>query len=244
MFRFYPVIIIIQLFCLYHASTNKHDQKWFWIILFFPLIGGLIYLYEHVYRKPDLNNLAEGVKGAVTPNYAIKKLEKAVKYSNTIENRTRLADHYASDGRYEEAIDLYNSCLEGFNKNDTFTLIKLLEANFLNENFEEAVAVGNQINGQKVFEDREERASYAWALHKIGQSDKALKCFESMDGPFSNYPQRIAYCKFLLETDEYDKAMEIADEMREEFLRMDRRERRQKSDYQSNVEAFIKANRS
>ena len=43
MFRFYTPILILQVFCLYHAYKNKSENWWYFLILMFPLIGSLIY---------------------------------------------------------------------------------------------------------------------------------------------------------------------------------------------------------
>ncbi len=74
MFRFYTPIILLQAFCLYHAYKRNEEQKWFWIILIFPAIGCLIYLYHTFYSKENIEDLTEGVKTSFINNYKIDKL--------------------------------------------------------------------------------------------------------------------------------------------------------------------------
>ncbi len=76
---FFPIIIMLQVVCLLHAYRNGSDQKWYWLILFYPIIGSIIYLYEHFYSRKNMADLSEGVKGVINSNYEIQKLEKEVK---------------------------------------------------------------------------------------------------------------------------------------------------------------------
>ncbi|NOQ72781.1 MAG: hypothetical protein GQ574_12295 [Crocinitomix sp.] len=235
MYGFFPIIIVLQVICLLHAYRKRSDQKWYWLILFFPLIGCLIYLYEHFYSRKNIADLSEGVKGVINSNYEIEKLEKEVKYSSTIANRSNLADKYVVANRFDEAIEMYESCLEGFNKDDPFTLCNLVEVYYLNENYAKAVEAGERIKNHKEFLNSEKRISYALALQKEGRTADARATFEDMDGPFSNYPQRIAFCYFLNEIGERDAAIELLVEMHGEFDRMERKERGQKKKFRQHV---------
>jgi len=131
-------------------------------------------------------------------------------------------------GRFNEAIEMYESCLEGFNKNDPFTLANLVEVYYLNENYSKSVEIGGRIKNHKDFLNSEKRVSYALSLQKEGRLADARANFEDMDGPFSNYPHRIAFSHFLIEIGEQDAALELVAEMYSEFDRMDRNERNQK----------------
>ncbi len=131
-------------------------------------------------------------------------------------------------GRFNEAIEMYESWLEGFNKNDLFTLANLVEVYYLNENYSKSVEIGGRIVNQKDFLNSEKRVSYALALQKQRRLEDARANFEDMDGPFSNYPHRIAYSHFLIEIGEQGAALEIVAEMYSDFDRMDRNERNQK----------------
>ena len=99
-------------------------------------------------------------------------------------------------GRFNEAIEMYESCLEGFNKNDPFTLANLVEVYYLNENYSKSVEIGGRIKNHKDFLNSEKRVSYALSLQKEGRLADARANFEDMDGPFSNYPHRIAFSHF------------------------------------------------
>ena len=83
MFRFLPIVVIIQGYCLYHAYTNRVYQRWFWFIIIFPLLGSVVYLYHHFYSKRNTAVLSEGLKGIVNSNYEVEKMEKELKLTDS-----------------------------------------------------------------------------------------------------------------------------------------------------------------
>lgn len=226
MFRFYAPVLILQAFCLYHAYKNKSEQRWFWLILFFPLIGCLIYLYDAFYSKKNLAGAAEVVKDAFVSNYKIDKLEKEWKFSDNVATKTRLADAYAEAGRYKDAIKLYNSCLEGFMADDPVLQMKLLNAYFADEDFESTIKVGEQLESAADFKNSPEKVAYAWALHRAGHTELAEKTFEAMDKPFTNYQPRWQFCQFLSETDRIADLKEKVRTLVTEFNEMGSNERK------------------
>jgi hypothetical protein len=85
---YYPLIIGLQAFCIYHAYKNNSEQKWFWLIIFFPLIGCIIYLYHHFYSKENVRTISEGIKETVDKNYQTRKLEDKLNFSDSVQNKT------------------------------------------------------------------------------------------------------------------------------------------------------------
>src|SRR5687768_13725127 len=106
MYGFYAPIFLLQAFCVYHAYRNNAEQRWYWLIVFFPLIGCIVYLLHIFNNRDTIDSITENVKGAVIKNYRIDQLEKAYRFSDNIKNKVNLADAYAENGRYKEAIEL------------------------------------------------------------------------------------------------------------------------------------------
>jgi len=229
MFRLFPLILILEIFCLYHAYKNRADQKWFWFIIIFPLIGCIFYLYHHFYSKENINIVAESVKGAVNKNYETEKLEKEVQFANTVQNKTNLADKYAADGRTAEAIELYKSCLVGFNSNDADIKMRLLECYATIEEYEKACEIGDTFTSEKMFSQSWSRIAYAWSLYHVGRIEEAESNFRATNSRYSNYPHRLEFAKFLVLIQKKEEAIQLLDTMIEEFNNMKSSERRQLS---------------
>ncbi|MEM6965826.1 MAG: hypothetical protein AAF573_13750 [Bacteroidota bacterium] len=228
MLRFYTPIALLQLFCLYQAYTRNEEQKWFWIIIFFPLIGSLFYLYHTFYSRENIENIAEGVKSNFIDNYKTSKLERELNFSDTFTNKVKLADEYYRSGDYEVAMQLYDSCLEGIYEDDKDLLMKLLRVHYQLKNYDEIIKHGEKIIDDKSFKSSEEVIFLAWAYREKGMTEKAEKLFQSADFRFSNYNQRIEYAKFLEQIGKVQAAKEKLEELLQEIEAMERQERRQK----------------
>jgi len=217
------------MFCLYHAYTTKPEQKWYWIIIFFPFIGSLFYLYHTFYSQRNIDNLTEEVKNVFVSNYKIDKLEKQLSYSDTVANRILLADEHHLAGNYSRALELYQSCLQGLHEDDPKLLLKILENSYLNREYETAIEYGVLLKGDKLFEDSTERISLAWSYYEMGKEQDAEHHFRAMDKRFSNYEHRLEYARFLaLTSDNTEASKGILKELLDEIDAMDAYEKRLK----------------
>lgn len=225
MFGFYTLIILFQVFCLYHAYQRNAEQKWYWFIVLFSVIGCLMYLF-HAFNDPgNVEAVKEGVKSVVNNNYKIEQLEKAVQHNDSFTNKINLADCYVTYGRYADAIELYLDCLKGFMSDDLALRMKLLQTYFLHQDYPAAIALGMELETEKVFKNAAERLAYAWSLHYDGKTELAETIFQDMDKSFSNYEHRTEYCKFLIATDKKEALKNKLNDLLDEFEKMKSHER-------------------
>jgi len=225
-----PIIFLTEAFCIYHAVKNDKDMKWFFLILLFPFIGSMIYMYVNMLYEPTIDDIAETVKETIEPDYKTEKLEKAAEFSGTFNNKIRLGDEYIQKERYDDAIQVYESCLVGMNSDSPEVFLKLLKVHYLKEEYTEAVKYGKKLETEKHFEKTDEKIAYAWALHYTGNSDEAEVAFKSMDGYFSNYKHRYEYALFLKGQNRNEDALSLTKELLDEFSQMDRNEQRMKKE--------------
>jgi hypothetical protein len=230
MYGFFAPIFLLQAFCVYHAYRNNAEQRWYWLIVFFPLIGCVVYLLHIFNNRDTIDSITENVKGAVIKNYRIEQLEKAHRFSDNIKNKMNLADAYAETGRYKEAIDLYAACQQGFMSDDPGLKMKLLYAHFMNGDYQIANQFGAGLESESSFKYSEGRVIYAWSLFTVGQRDAAEATFADMNRSFTNYFHRVEYAKFLIETSRSESAREVLKDIMEEFDQMQPAERNHKRD--------------
>ena len=230
MYGLYTPIFLFQAFCIYHAYKNNAEQRWYWLILLFPLVGCILYLIHSFNNRDTLETIGETVKEAVISNYRIEQLEKALNFSDNVKNKVNLADAYLEVGRYHDAIPLYSDCLQGFMADDPPIRMKLLRSHFLSGDYQNAIKLGDELSEEKEkeFRDSEDRIAYAWALYVAGDVDKAERTFADMDRTFTNYYHRLEFCKFLLKVEKSDAARDKLKDLMDEFDQMQVIERRSK----------------
>ncbi|MCR6641605.1 MAG: hypothetical protein NVV82_22095 [Sporocytophaga sp.] len=226
MLGYYTPILILQALCLYHAYKNNNQQKWYWLILFFPVFGCLIYLYENFYSKRLISNLSEGVKVLGNSNHRVEQLERQVKFNDSFSNKVNLADAYMSVRRYEDAVHLYEGCLQGFMAEDPTLLMKLLGAYYQKGDYKKVILIGEKLAFYKAFKNAEERIGLAWSYFFDNQQSLALDVFKDMDKTYTNFRHRVEYSKFLMKTDQQDTAETKLNELMEEFDHMKPLERK------------------
>jgi len=217
MIPLFPLIVGLQAYCLYHAYKNHAEQKWYWLIVLFPLLGCCIYIYYHLYSERNTNMVTEGVEGVVISNYRVERMENQLEHCSSMTNKILLADEYIEIERFVDAIELYESCLVGFNKNDVGVLMKLVYLYHAIQNYEMAIVFGDRLMGDVSFKKSEEKIFYAWSLFEENKLELAEKTFKEMDVNFSNYPQRIEYIKFLDKIGKKSEALAKLEKLNTEY---------------------------
>lgn len=241
MFNYYTLVLILQGYCLFHAFRNQSAYYWYLIILFLPVVGSIVYLYIHFGTKVDIDHVGESFKSAINSDYEVEKLLRESKFSDTIANRIRLADTYAAKQKYPQAIALYESCLEGYNEDDTLTTEKLMVAKYFSQDYHGVRMLGDKMNDNPAFRNSESRIGYAWSLSHLGESDKAEKVFQAMNSRFSNYVHRYEYAKFLIEEDRKIDARALLADLEDEIEHMGKAEQRQKRDIRKEINTLYKS---
>lgn len=226
MLRLYSPILLLQVFCLYHAYSNAKEHKWYFVIVFLPVIGSIIYFYVHFVTQQNIDVISDTVQDAFSTDPKIEKLKKELIFADTINNRINLADEYLNRGLSKLALEHYDKCLEGPYRDDAAILIKSLEANFLEKNFDEAITLGKKLTGDPLFKKSKERVSFALSLQHLNEIALADEEFQNMDIQYSNYFQRLAYSKFLHSIGKEEESRSKLDELITEINQMGRTEKR------------------
>lgn len=238
LFRLYTPVLVLQAFCLFHAYKSRADQKWFYLIIFIPVIGCVLYLYDAFYSRRNLTAVTETVKATFVTNYTIEKLERELKFSDNVTNKLNLAAEYMKYERYADAAALYEECLQGFMADDVKIKMHLLQARYLNNEPDACVAIGKTLESAKEFRSADERIAYAWALHQTKQTEAAAAQFADMNRTFTNHVHRKEYARFLVETGQQAKASALLDELISEFEQMKDIERRVNRDVYRDVRSM------
>jgi hypothetical protein len=233
--NYYYLIMGLQGFCVYHAYKNNDGQKWYWLIIFLPVLGSLIYLYDSFYSRRNMQNLTENIKGVVYSNHAVEKLEKAYRFSDTFINKVNLADAYTERQRLDEAIALYELCRKGIYEDNIELLQKLSNAYYLNKNYQKVIEIGNQSKPQG-----DGKINYAWALFMTGDLTKSENKFRELNKPFSDFRGRMALASFLVETNRSDEARQLLNGVIEEFDNMSNYEQSLKRKSMKEVKDLLK----
>jgi len=222
--EYYYVVFILQAICAIHAVKTGNQAKWIWIIVFVPGIGCLLYLFTEVFNKRHVSSLQNDVVNIVNPGARIKELEKKFRFSDTLANRTALADAYLEKGLYQEAIDLYEPALTGLFESNEHIINQLIRAYFATERYDDINRIAPRIANAFNFSKNRSAILYALALEKAGHLEQADKQFKALNHRFSNYEARYTYGQFLLRANRIDDVDTLYSDIVNEASNMSRRE--------------------
>ena len=91
-------------------AVRRGNTSWIWIILFFPLIGSLVYLATEVRGVGrGGRKLAGQLADVVAPSRRLEALRAQLEHAPTVDNRLALAEECVRHKLYDEALQLYDT---------------------------------------------------------------------------------------------------------------------------------------
>lgn len=121
-------IVIFQIICIVHAVRNN-NASWIWLILFFPLVGCIVYLATEARGVGrGGRKLAGQLVDVALPTRRLEALRAQLEHAPTVENRMALAEECVRHKRYDEALELYATT--GVHKDDPEILKKRASVQF------------------------------------------------------------------------------------------------------------------
>jgi hypothetical protein len=205
---------LAMLLCAVHAVRSGRSQYWLWIILMVPGFGAAVYFVAEM--LPDLlhgrsvHQMSHHLIELVVPGRSLRQLEEEVAVSDTVKNRQLLARAYVSAGRYADAIQQYDQCLQGVFKDDPPTVLELAYAHFLNGDYPAArqwLERLEQVHPR--FRTQERQLLLARTLEQADDVEGALCAYETMVKTSSGEETRCRYAMLLERAGQTDKAAEI-----------------------------------
>ncbi|MBP0904393.1 hypothetical protein ACFSKN_12490 [Mariniflexile gromovii] len=222
----YYFILILQGYCIYHAYKHGSAYYWYFLIMFLPVIGCVIYLITQVYNKQDAEKIQEDIVSVIHPTKKIKDLEKRLQFSETYQNRVDLADALLEIKDYKNAIPHYLEALKDGSQNDFYVTEKLVTAYFGIEDYDKVVFYAEKIQDQLEFKKSRAQFLYGLALEKLDNFEEAELNLRKIDIRYSFYSERLALAKFLVTRNKVTDAIEILEEIKSESHNMTSTNRR------------------
>jgi len=222
----YYIEIGLQVICAIHCMRRGNQGKWLWIIIFLPLVGCIIYIFSEM--RPGRNLAASKIdlSAVINPSAKLKKLEDNLKFTDTFDNKIKLADAYLAAGQTDKAIELYEKSLAGAFAENEHGIAQLATAYFQKERYPDTITSLKKIYNTHQFARSRTHILYAKALELIGNTGAAESEFKLMKGRYSNFEQRYEYGLFLERADRIEDAYALFEQMLDEAPHLSSMERK------------------
>ena len=223
----YYLIVALQVFCFYHVYKTQRPYYWFFIILFIPLLGSLVYILTQVFNKRDADIIQGEITAIINPSKKVKDLEKKLEFSDSYTNRIDLADAFFEMGTYSDAIANYEHTLLDTVQDDTYSRLQLIRSYFKLNAFKKVIEHAEAIKHSSEFQGSKSQFCYGLALKEIGRVEEAEKQLELVNRPYSNYSERLALAKFYLDHGKKEEGKNLLEEILEESKHMSKPNKKQ-----------------
>ena len=224
---YYYIIIGLAIFCGVHSYRRGTLSRWIFWLIFLPFLGSVYYLYSEVFNKRSsfVKPVNYGPKKPAS-GVGIKKLEEALRFSDTFNNRVNLADAYLANGQTEQAIELYKISLTGAFDENEHVMQQLLVAYNETQRYSDIIPLAKKLQKLPQFNGSKSHILYAMALENLDRPDQAEKEFKLMKGRYSNFEQRYEYGQFLQRTGRDQDAWQVYSDMLNEEHHLSAMERK------------------
>jgi hypothetical protein len=232
---------IIQFSFAFHALKTGRDQKWIWIIILAPVVGCLAYYFMEVFphsrEERQLRKRIHDIAKTLNPDGELKRRTEDVTNTASVENRAKLADECLEKGMFDEAIRLYEGCLEGPHKNDPRILFACARAYFYNLNHRQAEEILQRLEkAHPQFRRDEAQLLEARVLEAIGETNRSVEIFERLRATYVGFEAKYRYALLLKRLGREKEAAELFDfiatnarrsalESEQEWVKLARKER-------------------
>ncbi len=193
---------IIQFSFAYHAVKSGKGAMWVTIIIVFPVVGCLAYYFMEVFpgtrEERAVRRHIHDIAKALNPDGELKHRAEEVTSNASVDNRAKLADECLAKGMFDEAIRLYESCLEGVHANDARVLFSCARAYFYNGNNRQAEEILARLEKAHPKYRRDEALLLeARVLDAVGETDRSLAIYERLRNIYVGFEAKYRHALLL-----------------------------------------------
>ncbi len=211
----FVVSAAVQLLCILHAYRTRREQYWYFILLFFPVMGVLAYGALEIlpeYMGPA--GARARVKAAGDPVKRLNAAEQDLARADTAATHLARADALFDLKSYCEAILAYRTALERMNGRDTKIEAKLAAALFEADDHEAALVALDALEPVPGSGEADRIAFLrARVLTELGREDEALSLYAEIANRLPGPAARARYAALLLVRGDAETAERVLAEL-------------------------------
>ena len=210
------LLAVIQFSFAFHAMKTGRGARWVMIIVLAPVVGCLAYyfieVFPHSREDRQLRRRIHDIARALNPDGELKRRAEQASLNASVDNRAALADECLEKGMLDEAIRLYEGCLDGPHANDPRILFSCARAYFYSGDARHAEEVLARLEkAHPRFRREEARLLQARVLEALGDTQRALAVYEELRDHYVGFEAKYRYAMLLKGLGRADEAGPLLD---------------------------------
>jgi len=191
-------LLLLDITLIYHASRTGRLQPWAFIILMIPALGALAYiaveLIPEMLGSPDVQRARRRVANRLDPEKRYRELSDYCAATDTVANRSALAEECLKVGRFDEAERHYDHILKLPLGDEPVFALRKAQAQFGRDRYAEALATLDDLQTRwPDYQSADAHLLYARALAEAGRAHEALDEYHALSGYFPGAEARVRY---------------------------------------------------
>jgi hypothetical protein len=196
--QFGLIILLIQVVLIVHAAKTGRFWPWGYVILFLPGFGALAYVLVEL--LPEWFGSVQGqharkrVVSTLDPGKRYRLLTDQLEVTDTIANRSALAEECLALGKFDEALRHYERVLSLPLGDDAVYALGKARAQFGLGHPQETVATLDDLRARwPDYQSAEGHLLYARALEDSGRTADALSEYQAVAAYYAGAEARVRY---------------------------------------------------
>ncbi|QLC21576.1 hypothetical protein HFP51_04925 [Parasphingopyxis sp. CP4] len=224
---YFILVGAIQLVTVIHVIRTDRPKLWILGIMIAPLLGSLAYfLLEVLPGMRGNRHVRYAEKKAlekIDPERELRQAREQLEITDSLANRTRLADALAKIGDHAGAIEHYEHILSGPHGREDKLLVRYASALFENGNAQKALDLFDEIEPVEQVSTQDRRwLLKARILEHLDRNEEAADLFADIVTRLAGIEARGRYAGLLLKMGRNDEAKAQLDEILHNSRQMDR----------------------
>jgi hypothetical protein len=240
------LVLASTVFCVVHAARSGRFWPWGYVVIFLPGFGAAAYFLFEILpawrRAPATRKAQMQVVKAMDPSRRYRALREELEFTDTIGNRSDLAEECLALGKYDEALQLYESIIALPMGDEPIYFLGKAKAQFALGQPADALATLDHLQSQwPKHRSQDGHLLYAKALEAAGRSAEALQEYEGLVTYYAGVEPRVRQMLLLDQMNRRAEAKQIASEVVKRLERSPSFVRKREAEWLSRARAYLKA---
>lgn len=207
-------LLALLIACVVHSVRTGNVFPWIYIMVFLPGIGPLIYFFmvilPELTRSRGAQSLRRGAARAIDPNKDYRAAMREVEMVGSVDAKRALAEQLMQRGQHADAVEVYQSALQGQFVTDPALLTGIARAQLLNNDGAGAQASLDALQrADPSFSSESAHMIYARALELQGKDAEAEAEYKRLTPYFAGEEARVRHAMLLERLGRGDEARAI-----------------------------------